>query len=172
MGLDIKAVGQIGSKVSDEYIEDPGLIYLFPWECSSGCLAQHDGLGEGMYEYRPEIFYKRIGSYSYYNAFRQDLALFRFGKEPQHIWDNIEGFEGQPFVELINFADDEGFIGPKTSAKLFRDFLRHNADFAERCRAHFSIVGKPRKSLNFIVTYAKFLEAFRTAADFGVVKFL
>ena len=28
-----------------------------------------------------------------------------------------------PFVELLNFSDCEGFIGPKTSAKLHADFL-------------------------------------------------
>ena len=79
--------------------------------------------------------------YGGYNRWREQLAKLAgyplteyvnsFGqKEQAHAAACWEGATG-PFSELINFADNEGVIGPVVAAKLAQDF----ADFEERAAA-------------------------------------
>lgn len=83
---------------------------------------QADDLQTGFYE-GEYITSFRAGSYSGYNQWREQLARMALGVEPDVIWANPEAYKGQAFFELINFADCEGTIGPKTSKKLYQDFL-------------------------------------------------
>ncbi|MDQ0035887.1 hypothetical protein J2W30_003660 [Variovorax boronicumulans] len=80
-------------------------------------------------------------SYGRYNAWRESLAKLagypltevteRFGPSRMlHAGACWAGATG-PFSELINFADNEGTIGPVVAAKLARDF----AEFEERAKA-------------------------------------
>lgn len=69
-------------------------------------------------------------------------------------WQGATG----PFSELINFSDCEGVIGPKTAAKLARDF----AAFEAQAEAWGD---------DFYDQYLNWEEVFLMAADGGAVAF-
>ena len=71
--------------------------------------------------------------------------------------------EGLPFVELINFSDCEGVIGPKVAAKLAKDF----ADYEDRASAFAAKF----KDDFFLALYREWRRAFEWAADGGMVHF-
>ena len=74
------------------------------------------------------------GPYSIYNEWRRELCLLALGVEPEEVWSHPRRFRGKPFVELIDFPDSGNCcIGPKTSAKLYRDFVA----FAAKAKKHF-----------------------------------
>ena len=110
----------------------------------------------------------RAGSYSGYNAWRDELAkiagypsvaLNEYGvtrySHAAGAWAESSG----PFWEMINFSDCEGTIGPEISRKLAEDF----AAFDEKAKA--SEIGW------FYETYQKWREAFEMASDAGAVDF-
>lgn len=114
-----------------------------------------DGLA-GCYLHEGECGF-RAGSYSGYNEWRNELALFAYGVPAEDVWrDDTEG----PFFELINFSDAEGTIGPVTSAKLAQDF----AAWQERANA-------ANTSDWWLTLYGKWRRAFETAANGGCVDF-
>lgn len=127
-----------------------------------------DGLARGYYLYEETIGF-RAGSYMYYSRWREELArLAGYPASPgeglmasHHPHSNgVWECEGGPFFELINFSDCEGAIGPKTSAKLAKDF----ADFREKLSGEVV-------SFGFTENYDNFEQAFRLAADGGAVCF-
>ena len=84
-------------------------------------------------------------SYSGYSAWREQLA--KLAGYPEVMYDRGYGVvqpshaaaawqgvvqAGAPFLELINFSDCEGVIGPVVAAKLLQDFIT----FDERARSH------------------------------------
>ena len=82
------------------------------------------------------------------------------GKSAEAVWSlSAIQRKGLPFVELIDFSDCDGFIGPKTAAKLAQDFAEH--------RAKIPVGADPR----FVEKYNKWAEAFVLAAGNGAVKF-
>ena len=93
-----------------------------------------------------ESFGFRAGSYSGYNQWR--AALSEIG-------------EPGDFLELIEFADNEGVIGPIVSAKLAGDFQRNAAAAAQ----------VPHWQGWFASQYALWQRAFEMAADGGAVNF-
>lgn len=106
--------------------------------------------------------------YGYYNRWREALAKLagypltergdRFGGTRQlHAAACWQGASG-PFSELINFADNEGVIGPVVAAKLARDF----AEFEERAKA----VGE-----DFYRGFADLKRGVEMAADGGALDF-
>ena len=88
----------------------------------------------------------RAGSYSGYNQWREALSEM-----------------GQPgdFLELIDFADNEGVIGPIVAAKLAGDFQRNAVEAAARTDWQGW----------FARQYALWQAAFEMAADGGAVAF-
>lgn len=129
--------------------------------------------GEGLdldavYEYA-DTFGFRAGSYSGYNDWREQLAkLAGYPAAPhkdydgkivqrhaQGAWDALAG----PFWELINFADNEGTIGPVLAKKLARDFAMFENDADATGDAWF------------IARYADWKRAFEMASDGGAVEF-
>lgn len=98
----------------------------------------------------------RAGSYGGYNVWRDQLAVLAGYESAKAVWANPEP---GPFVELINFSDCEGIIGPRTSAKLAADF----AAFQKKADAHEDDWFRSR--------YAEWRKAFETAADSGCVEF-
>ena len=66
-----------------------------------------------------------------------------------------------PFVELLHFSDCDGFIGPKTSAKLHSDFL----EWDENAKNFDS------QNSYFYEKYQEWTEAFKVASDGGCVIF-
>src|SRR5438876_301239 len=121
MGLDISAYRQItngdpidiasGKAIDDDYFS---LYYIPEFQ------DRADGLVEGYYRYA-EKFDFRAGSYSEYNEWRDSLARLAGWRNANQAFNA----KGGAFWELINFADNDGIIGPKTAAKLAKDF----ADF-------------------------------------------
>lgn len=89
----------------------------------------------------------RAGSYTGYGRWREDLQQ-RF---------NPERDPDKPFYELIWFADNEGCIGPEASRDLLADFLLH----FERYPA----------DEGYLALYKHWLQAFKLAADGGLVEF-
>lgn len=102
----------------------------------------------------------RAGSYSGYNRWRELLSRFALGVEPNDVWEDAEAFEGKPFVELINFSDSEGCIGPEAAAKLKRDFDSQ----AARAKTWGD-------SEDFFPLYEEWQLAVSLAADEGVLVF-
>lgn len=115
-----------------------------------------EGLKPGVYSFEDSHGF-RAGSYGGYNQWRRWLAKVAGLGTPEEIWasDDPKG----PFVELINFADNEGVIGPVVSAKLAKDF----ADNEDR----ISKLGYDYE----IAKYREWRKAFEMAADGGCVDF-
>jgi hypothetical protein len=113
-----------------------------------------DDLAEGFYLHTAgKSLGFRAGSYGGYNQWRAALADM-VGTPCVDVWKDPKP---GPFVELINFSDCDGFIGPKTAAKLARDFEEH--------------ASKAGTAGNFAESYGEWSRAFALAAIGGVVKF-
>lgn len=168
MGLDITAytgLTELRPQADGEYPEGQETsLYNNP-----DFPGRFDGLKERTIYSYTEFFGFRAGSYGGYNAWREQLAemagypktpVVRFGRIEEHLssatcWNGATG----PFSELINFADNEGAIGPVVAKKLADDF----AAWQEKADAH------PDEW--FRMKYADWRKAFEMAADNGAVSF-
>lgn len=153
MGLDIVYYTNIEYIGSIEEHED-AQIHLRQDHFSRG-----DGLKEGAYTANYGGGFG-AGSYSGYNNWRDQLAQKVLEMTSEEIW--LEGDSSKPFIELINFSDCEGYIGPKTCAKLAKDFN----EYEEKAKKH-----PPLEDDWFIKKYQEWKTAFNVAADNGVVIF-
>jgi len=146
-----------GSGKLDERTE----VFLYPHEPHA---RQRDGMPSGVYAWSDREAFD-VGSYHAYNLWRSLLATL-LGTTDRAIWKNPRP---GPFVEIINFADNEGFFGPVTSGKLAADFAAWRPR-AEEFAAGFE---GPREGRWFMETYDGFAKAFRHAAAHGegVVQF-
>jgi hypothetical protein len=127
--------------------------------------ARSDDIDTGATYHAAEDYGFRAGSYSGYNEWREELAkLAGYEHVPYRdegkthsagAWSQSSG----PFWELIYFSDCEGTIGPKTSAKLAKDF----ADFQPKADQH------PHDWFRNL--YAHWRRAFDLAAQNGAVVF-
>ena len=113
----------------------------------------------GLYAYTPTTkkFEFRAGAYSYYNLWRKHLCQFALGVEAEILWENPERFIGQPFVEIINFTDCDGRIGPLLATKLARDFRDHSSQAEE-------FAALLEDDPDFIENYRDFSKAFEVAS--------
>lgn len=171
MGLDIHVDTHIGDRIdetkishadAENYYDIPDITRLY---VDYSPLDQHDDLESGFYRCGDK--YERsfkAGSYSGYNRWREKLSLLALGVMPEEVWDQPELYRGKPFVELIHFSDCEGVIGPKTSAKLAKDFV----EFKERAEEDEGL--KEYSSFMPYSHYDEWAEAFKLAAEtHGVV---
>lgn len=103
--------------------------------------------------------YEHVFSRSYvgYNRWRETLAKLA-GYTPDDAWDGLVQ-AGAPFWELVNFADNEGAIGPVVAAKLLRDF----EEFDERA--------KTIENDLFYQGYCSIRRGLELAADGGALEF-
>lgn len=179
MGLDISYASKINferrREPDFEEIDQNG-VFLYP---NDSLLDQSEGIKGGEYVFEGIQGSFRAGSYSGYSSWRRTLAKM-IGWEIEDLWQHVgtlvqrnenlndvlnESDELKvdiPFVELLNFSDCEGFIGPKTSAKLYLDFL----EWDEKAK-----VSDPFKGGYFYETYQEWTEAFKVASDGGCVIF-
>ena len=159
MGLDITAYSH-AKKVDGEFDDDKHTnVYIM-----EGFESQADGLEPGCYEvfeYGIERF--RAGSYSGYNEWRNWLASF-VGKTDKAVWEDPD--PKIPFVELINFPDNEGTIGPKTSKKLYKDFVKM-WPVALESASRLDI----DTSMWYLSRYLRWMDAFELAQYDGFVTF-
>jgi len=166
MGLDITAVNRL--KLIENYTEGTDGFYV--GHTDACFLSRTDGLQRGTYEYGESMGFC-AGSYGGYNTWREQLAILAGCYEPTL---HESGYDtkgrmlysagawaatGGAFWELINFSDCEGVIGPKTSAKLAKDF----ADFQSKADQH--------PDEYFRRKYSEWRQAFELASDDGAVSF-
>ncbi len=157
MGLDITAYRKLKVVEEPKFDEYGDLVeWDTQWKPGGSMEWSEEhfpGQGEGVDPQKvytwEEAFGFRAGSYSGYNWWRAKLELFA---------------EGEDFRELINFADNEGVIGPVVSKKLAKDFEKNKEKAQE-----FS------KTLDdgewWFGQYKRWQEAFEMAADNGAVDF-
>ena len=109
------------------------------------------------------------GGYGRYNNWREELAkLAGYPPSERVMYGHSENLHAAsawngvvtegPFYELVNYADNEGTIGPVVSAKLARDF----SEWADRAAA----IGG-----NFYEKFMEWRRCFEFAADDGAVSF-
>jgi hypothetical protein len=105
------------------------------------------------------------GSYTGYNEWRDDLARCVLGISAKDVFELAPQLgERMAFLELINFADNVGTIGPKAAKRLSADFIEHRARFVA---AHVDDVGDRWA----IKKYDSWASAFALAAQGGLVDF-
>ena len=138
MGLDISVISEMRPveipegivKWSDEYYDwesKQGMTLWSPY-VHSEFTTQGEGLPDAeVVDSDGETYGFRAGSYTGYNEWRDALAKaagYEGGSE--EVWSKVDGgAEGLPFQELINFADNEGVIGPIASERLYQDFIKY-----------------------------------------------
>ena len=114
-----------------------------------------DGLEEGYYT--GDVTRVCGWSYGGYNRFREKLCEVALGCEPEEIWGRCKaeepGIMDRPLVPLIHFADNEGFFGPTTSARLA-------AEMAEIEKAFAAVADDYDRQ-----RFARLRQAFQDAAD-------
>jgi hypothetical protein len=172
MGLDITAYSKLTPAPNAEYdpVED-GL----PMDSADFWLAHREtimwteeqwpgrttGVEPGMVYATGERLTFSAGSYGGYGQWRTWLATVAGFQSPQDVWEanNPTG----PFVELIDFADNEGVIGPVVAAKLAKDFADYEG---AACKA----VEDNDNNWN-IERYRMWRRAFELAANQGAVEF-
>ena len=159
MGLDITAYSKLKPCGSHESEPDEcwnqGHIDIYAG--GPNMVERLDGHKEGCYraaEGSRELSF-RAGSYSGYNAWRDELSELAQGRPAEEVWADPQG----PFAELIYFSDCKGSIGPNTSAKLLLDFRE------------FSAKARRQQDLFFMELYELWLRAFKLASDGGMVVF-
>jgi len=171
MGVDITGYKTLGEKLADDYEEfeekwpdfedEPAHVFLYQIEKFED---RGDGIEPGIYAVTGETESTGNVHYSYYNMWRLHLSEWILGKCPSWVWTHREECEGQPFYELIDFADNEGYLGPETSASLYHDFAKYRDHF-ERC------AGLERRGDGLVKLYLDLEDIFRLAMVEGVVSF-
>ena len=174
MGLDISYASKINFE-SRSISGEVDNLYLYP---NDSLLDQSEGIQSGEYTCEGIQGSFRAGSYSGYSSWRRTLAKM-IGWEIEDLWQHVETLVQRnenlndvlnendrfsvdiPFVELLHFSDCEGFIGPKTSAKLHSDFL----EWDENAKNFDS------QNSYFYEKYQEWTEAFKVASDGGCVIF-
>ncbi|MBV6343136.1 hypothetical protein [Candidatus Magnetobacterium casense] len=121
MGLDITYYRDCKRVGENKECEDWERGHHHVYSPYSGMEIRLDGAVPGCYV-GTECGSFRAGSYSGYNEWRSELCHRALSSSPNEVWENEGKYAGKPFVELIAFSDCEGAIGPKTSAKLSKDF--------------------------------------------------
>lgn len=109
-----------------------------------------------------EQFNFRAGSYTGYGEWRRLLAYAAWDLPPEEVWTYPDRYRDHPFFELINFADDQGTIGPDAAADLAWDFDAHSNMVRPRLAQEDERATK---------RYDDWQRAFELAANHGLVRF-
>ena len=127
------------------------------------------GLAAGRVYRYAETYSFRAGSYSGYNAWRNELAkLAGYGQTPARSLDGqtelrydatVWKLKKGPFWELIDFSDAEGVIGPAACKRVHQDFLQYRAAAAAHPDDYFR------------VSYEDWMKAFAMCANGGAIVF-
>lgn len=127
-----------------------------------GC-GTTDGIPDGFYRVSGNKYGFRAGSYGGYNEWRANLARM-LGTTDRQIWRNPRP---GAFVELIDFSDCEGFLGPKACAKLASDFAQYR-EMAVEFSKTFEI---EEEGVYFLRKYDEWARGFEVAGQGGCVHF-
>jgi hypothetical protein len=158
MGLDITAYKNL-KIVENPILDEDAQPLNWETEWKPGASMEwsesvFQGRGEGVdsntvYTWE-DSFRFRAGSYSGYNMWRSKLEDFATGDQ---------------FQELINFADNEGVIGPVDSKKLAKDFIDNELSYI----AFIACSGVDEDW--YIDKYMDWKNAFIMASENGAVDF-
>lgn len=180
MGLDITAYKNL-KKVKNPRLDEDGYPENYDTEWKPGASMEWSekyfkGRGEGIepqsvYTWEDKIGF-RAGSYSGYGWWRSKLNDFS-----KTIYDSVKaevdkngnvglviGTKDVPFIELINFADNEGVIAYVVAKKLYKDF-QDNKNKAEEFSKTFD------DGNYWLEKYEAWEEAFEYASQNGAVDF-
>lgn len=119
---------------------------------------QADGIREGWYHGRVKRIF-RAGIFGSYGEWLAQLCRLAHGVEPEVLWNKPQEWKDKPFSGLIMFSDCNGIIGPKTSARLYEDFVAWQDKAQEQ------------DVEDFFDLYLEWMEAFKVASRNGVVEF-
>lgn len=171
MGLDITAYRALKPAADiefDEYGDPKEYDRYFQARENTHFPGRAEGLTDrAWYEFADSDGF-RAGSYSGYGEWRDNLAQLAGYparadlRQPHSHSAAAWAAQSGPFWELINFADNEGVIGPVVAAKLAKDF----AEFDDRAKSF-----DPGADGWFYERYALWRRAFEMAADGGAVDF-
>lgn len=104
------------------------------------------------------------GSYSGYGKFRGALAKSVGIEDIEKFWESPD--YDKPFAEIVNFADNEGCIGPIAAADLHRDFIEQRFAFVE------SLMDLPEHEASYFTrVYDHFAAACELASADGMTRF-
>lgn len=138
MGLDITAYDvatHVPGHATDEDDEGWGLVQAFAYpdfrRALDGMAGQDDDIvfgtttfaGGEWFDVSDASYLEVHWSYGGYNNFRNAIACAALGVDAGEVWAHKERYESRPFFDLINFADNEGVIGPVASRRLADAFL-------------------------------------------------
>lgn len=117
--------------------------------------------GVAVYKIDGEELSFRVGRYSFYNWWREQLSMMANGIMPEVLWRNRDRAEVRklPFYLLIDFSDCSGAIGATAARILAQEF----AQFHPQADQH--------PDDDFRDVYAEFRTAFELASFDGFVKF-
>lgn len=126
MGLDITAYEHVSltrpHAHGDECYEK-GHIFSYASHLADFPLSARGLLANRCYKTTGSAFGFRAGSYSGYNAWREDLSNLALGVSARAVWRHPGEYVSQPFFELINFTDCDGIISQEVCADLAHDFV-------------------------------------------------
>lgn len=164
MGLDVTAYQYVrpaadgegmSARWPDEPDDEAGYVRLY---VNPDFPAHAGALRTGVYHTSGERHGFLAGSYSGYNAWRDQLARMAGYESARAVWAQADTIAGRPFVGLINFSDCEGVIGPAVCAALAADFAAHQPQADAHPDAWFR------------AKYADWRRACELAADGGAVE--
>jgi len=142
-----------GNEGDPDQMCDEGFLWTYP---NKDFPHQANGLQTGYYK-GAKVLGFRAGSYTGYNQWRDWLARTMLGVSAETVWRHPADFAERPFFELINFADNEGVLGPETCKRLAEAFAAHDE--------------QAQNSGEFYDLYQTWRKAFELAADDGLVYF-
>lgn len=171
MGLDITAYRKVVKETDVPLTEDGDPVnwgkYRKAW-VNPAFPGREGSIENGAIYSHEEAFGFRAGGYGWFGEWREMLAKIagypaaeaetHRGVQILHAASCWNGATG-PFSELINFADNEGILGPEVSKKLLADFIA----FEDQARAS--------EDPDFVESYLEWKHAFELAADGGMVDF-
>jgi len=116
----------------------------------------------------------RVGPYSTFGEYRRFLCVGAIGVEPKLVWENPDAYRDRAFYELINFGDNEGWLGTKACVDLRDDYAR-DGDSADRRAFEVGMELLERTSdverQYFRQVDDDFRRAFEAASDGGAISF-
>lgn len=155
MGLDISVYTDLKFVQSDDDADDYAYdnyihLYLNPYfSAHAGSLKPGFYAGESPFGFC-------AGSYGSYSHWREWLSEMALKVSPKAVWEYPDKYQGEPFYEIIDFSDCEGFIGPEMACKLTGDFATYEDKAAEYGYGPYDYLFK---------TYQNFYKAFDLAAS-------
>tara|TARA_R110000851_G_scaffold331047_2_gene504626 strand:+ start:380 stop:970 length:591 start_codon:yes stop_codon:yes gene_type:complete len=193
MGLDIHATNNL-TKIPKEdipYGVEPYNDKFYQWEQDMDVYLRYidrsNGEGENYWSKHSDPFETgyymldgsdyhtfRAGSYTYYSNWRKMLALTMGFDDMEDVW-SLDPYDATvPFIELLNFSDSSGRIGPLVSAELYNDFVSMEEKVFEFIdRMSYGVVSGQKLRLGEVSDFKELYEdwkyAFELAKEGGEV---